>query len=455
MKFVLNNKIEEIDAPLGSSTLDFLRKKGFTGVKEACHEGECGACMILLGEIEDSTVKYKAVTSCILPLGDIIGKHVVTIEGINQEKLTPIQEAIVEEGASQCGFCTPGFVMSLTGFFLNENFVKEDILTAIEGNLCRCGTYAAIRRAAEKLAEKIEVNDLSYSARINYLIELGVIPDYFKEIPAKLEKLNEKVETNDKGTKIAGATDLLVQREKIENPVFLKQLQIRDDIWEEEGHIYIGALASMEDIRMSEKLNELFDIKNDLAVVSALPIRIRATLGGNLVNASPIGDLTIYFLGLGAEISLRKGEKSRILPLKDFYKGYKQMDLEEGEVVEWLRIKSKKRFFNFEKVAMRKYVDIASVNSAISFEKAENKIKNVHLSVGGVAPVPKYLEKTSNFLNDKEVNSEVVREALEIADSEISPISDVRGSAKYKRLLVRQLIIAHFMTLFPEMEVKL
>ncbi|UJG43452.1 MAG: FAD binding domain-containing protein [Candidatus Heimdallarchaeum endolithica] len=455
MKFILNNKIEEIDAPLGSSTLDFLRKKGFTGVKEACHEGECGACMILLGEMKGSIVKYKAVTSCILPLGEIIGKHVVTIEGINQEKLTPIQEAIVEEGASQCGFCTPGFVMSLTGFFLNENFVKEDILTAIEGNLCRCGTYAAIKRAAEKLAEKIAVDNLNYSARINYLIELGVIPDYFKDIPAKLEELNEKLETNDKGIKVAGATDLLVQRKEIGKPVFLNQMEIRDDIWEEEEYIYIGALASMEDIRLSKKLNELFDIKNDLTVVSALPIRIRATLGGNLVNASPIGDLTIYFLGLGAEISLRKGEKRRIIALKDFYKGYKQMDLEEGEIVEWLRIKSIKRYFNFEKIAMRKYVDIASVNSAISFEKEENKIKNVHLSIGGVAPVPKYLEKTSSFLNDKKVNSEVVNQALEIADSEISPISDVRGSAKYKRLLVRQLIIAHFMALFPKMEVKL
>ncbi|RLG11546.1 molybdopterin dehydrogenase, partial [Candidatus Pacearchaeota archaeon] len=278
---------------------------------------------------------------------------------------------------------------------------------------------------------------------------------YFNDIPAKLEELNEKLETNDKGTKVAGATDLLVQREKIEKPVFLNQMEIRDDIWEEEEYIYISSLVSMEDIRLSKKLNELFDMKNDLTVVSALPIRIRATLGGNLVNASPIGDLIIYFLGLGAEISLRKGEKSRIIALKDFYKGYKQMDLEEGEIVEWLRIKSIKRYFNFEKVAMRKYVDIASVNSAISFEKEENKIKNVHLSVGGVAPVPKYLEKTSSFLNDKEVNSEVVNQALEIADSEISPISDVRGSAKYKRLLVRQLIIAHFMALFPKMEVKL
>ena len=455
MKFILNQQIVEVDAPLGSSTLDYLRRKGLTGVKEACHEGECGACMILLGELDGTVVKYKAVTSCILPLGEVIGKHVVTIEGLNQKDLNPIQEALVEHGAVQCGFCTPGFIVSLTGFFLNEEFNKLDILTAIEGNLCRCGTYAAMRRAAEELAEKIRINNLDYKERVPLLVKMGVLPNYFLEIPKRLQELNQIIEETAKGTFVAGATDLLVQNEIIEQPVFLSKSDLRNDVWVEGEYLYIGALATMEDIRLSNELNSLFNIKEDLAVVSAFPVRQIATLGGNLVNASPIGDFTIYFLGLDAEIGLVKENNTRIIKLKDFYLDYKKMDLKDGEKVAWLRIKNKKRYFNFEKVAQRQYVDIASVNTAISFELENGILKDVHISAGGVAPVPKYLAQTSAFLEGKEVIPKIIEEAARIMDSEISPISDVRGTAEYKRLLLRQLLYAHFITLFPELEVVL
>ncbi|GAH87521.1 unnamed protein product, partial [marine sediment metagenome] len=169
----------------------------------------------------------------------------------------------------------------------------------------------------------------------------------------------------------------------------------------------------------------------------------------------PIGDLIIYFLALDAEISLKNERDRRIIKLRDFYIDYKVMDIEEGEIVEWLRINNKEKLFNFEKVARRKYMDIASVNSAISFDLNNDKIQNAHLSAGGVAPVPKYLEKTSNYLENKKISEDIIKEAVKIADSEISPIDDVRGSARYKRLLLRQLIYAHFLTLLPELEVLL
>ncbi|MHA1419060.1 MAG: FAD binding domain-containing protein [Candidatus Heimdallarchaeaceae archaeon] len=456
MKFVLNQEIVVIDESLGNSTLDFLRKKGMKGVKEACHEGECGACMVLLGELKDKNVEYKAVTSCILPLGEIVGKHVVTIEGLNQDKLSPIQQALVDEGASQCGFCTPGFVVSLTGFFLNEKLEKKDILTSIEGNLCRCGAYAAIIRSTEKLAKEISVEDKKSKERIQQLIEIGILPAYFLGIPNQLEKLKELSEINlqEKGKYVAGATDLLVQHESLSDPIFLSEKKLSGISLDGE-YIYIGATTSMEDIRTSEELNSLLDTKQDISLVSAFPIRLQATLGGNLVNASPIGDLIIYFLALDADISLKNEKDRRIIKLRDFYKDYKIMDINEGEIVEWLRINSKERFFNFEKVARRKYMDIASVNSAISFDLNNDIIQNAHLSAGGVAPVPKYLEKTSNYLENKKISEEIIKEAVKIADSEVSPIDDVRGSARYKRLLLRQLIYAHFLTLFPELEVSL
>ncbi|MCG3260931.1 MAG: FAD binding domain-containing protein, partial [Candidatus Heimdallarchaeota archaeon] len=306
MKFVLNQEIMVIDESLGNSTLDFLRKKGMKGVKEACHEGECGVCMVLLGELKDKNVEYKAVTSCILPLGEIVGKHVVTIEGLNQEDLSPIQQALVDEFASQCGYCTMGFVVSLTGFFLNEKLGKGDILTSIEGNLCRCGAYAAIIRAAEKLAKEISVEDKESKERLQKLIEERIVPAYFSDIPNQLEELKESSETKliKEGTYVAGATDLLVQQESLSDPLFLSEKEL-SGINIDGDYIYIGATTTMEDIRISEELNALFDTEQDISLVSAFPIRLQATLGGNLANASPIGDLIIYFLALDAEISLK------------------------------------------------------------------------------------------------------------------------------------------------------
>ncbi|MHA1396848.1 MAG: 2Fe-2S iron-sulfur cluster-binding protein, partial [Candidatus Heimdallarchaeaceae archaeon] len=206
MKFILNQRIVEIDEPLGKPTLDFLRSIGVKGVKEACHTGDCGACMILLGELKNDTVTYRATTSCILPLGEIAGKHVVTIEGLNQEKLNPIQQALVDKGGSQCGFCTPGFVISLTGYFLNEHFDKIDILSSIEGNICRCGAYASIIRAAQELEKTIKIEENSLKNRIDILIEAKVLPPYFSSIPEKLKELKEwsVLNSKEKGTYVAG-----------------------------------------------------------------------------------------------------------------------------------------------------------------------------------------------------------------------------------------------------------
>ncbi|MHA1222204.1 MAG: FAD binding domain-containing protein [Candidatus Heimdallarchaeaceae archaeon] len=456
MKFILNQRIVEIDEPLGKPTLDFLRSIGVKGVKEACHTGDCGACMILLGELKNDTVTYRATTSCILPLGEIAGKHVVTIEGLNQEKLNPIQQALVDKGGSQCGFCTPGFVISLTGYFLNEHFDKIDILSSIEGNICRCGAYASIIRAAQELEKTIKIEENSLKNRIDILIEAKVLPPYFSSIPEKLKELKEwsVLNSKEKGTYVAGGTDLLVQHKSIADPIFLSNKKFRG-IWLEDNFIYIGASTSTEEIRLSDELNTLLDIQNHLSLVSSLPIRQQASLGGNIVNASPIGDLTIYFLALDAEIGLLKNGNRRTIKLRDFYKGYKILDLEEGELVEWLRIRNEKRLFNFEKVAKRRYDDIASVNSAISLKMDGKRIIEGHLSAGGVAPVPKYLEESSKFLENKEISAHLIQEVKEVIDTEISPIDDVRGSAKYKRLLLKQLVVAHFVSLFPELEVEL
>ncbi len=452
MKFILNQTIVETSESPGTHTLDFIRKLGVKGVKEGCHEGDCGACMVLIGELKRDKVRYRAINSCLLPLGKIEGKHVVTVEGINLEELNPVQQAIADEGGSQCGYCTPGFVIALMAYFINEDFKNADIITAIEGNICRCTGYNSILRSAEIASKKISALEDS-KGRIQALIEAHYLPSYFLEIPEKLKKIQVKSELK-KGTYVAGGTDLFVNRQTVDNPVFLSELGL-DRIWSDNEFVYVGGAAEIESIRISEELNALFDTAKHLARVSTLPIRQLASIGGNVVNASPIGDLTIYFLALDADISLQFNGTSRIIKLKDFFKGYKILDLKEGEILEWFRIRKEKKMLSFEKVAKRMYMDIASVNSALSLKLEDNKIKEPHLSGGGVGPIPMYLEKACNFLENKEISAEVIKEAARIADTEISPIDDIRGSAKYKRLLLRQLIYAHFVKLFPDLEVSL
>ncbi len=453
MKLILNQKVLETSESPSFHTLDFLRKIGIKGVKEGCHEGDCGACMVLVGEHREGRVKYKAMNSCILPLGKIEGKHVVTIEGINlEENLNPVQQALFDEGGVQCGYCTPGFVIALMAYLMNKALENTEIITAIEGNICRCTGYNSILRAAEIASKKISALDDS-KGRIASLIEANYLPSYFSEIIKLLEEIQTEPQPK-KGTYVAGGTDLFVNRQTVENPIFLAELGF-DKIWSDDDYVYVGAAADIESIRTSVELNALFETDKHLARVSSLPIRQQATIGGNVVNASPIGDLTIYFLALNAEIGLVLGDDKRIMKLKDFFKGYKILDLKDGEILEWFRIRKEKKLLSFEKVAKRMHMDIASVNSALSLKIKEKKIKEPYLAGGGIGPIPMYLEKASQFLEDKEISSEVVKEAARIADKEISPIDDVRGSAKYKRLLLRQLIFAHFVKLFPELEVSL
>lgn len=479
IKFLINDREVETSAPAGTVTLDFIRAQKLPGTKEGCREGECGACTVLLGELKDNVVQYKAVASCLLPLGELAGKHILTVEGINipgtEVALTPIQQALTDEGASQCGFCTPGIVMSLTGFFLTSAALDyRNAIDALDGNICRCTGYLPIRRAAQKLCAMFSPQLDANKNRIRQLVEWSILPAYFLQIPERLAALKnqepldarERVFASpDAGIIVAGATDLYVQKPGAlldENLRFISRRADLAYIRERNNMIYIGAGTTMEEMKHSPLINELFpNMKNYLNMVSSTIMRNRATLAGNIVNASPIGDLTIMLLALNTVIGLSGNSTLREIPLKHFFKGYKQLDLEEGEIVRFIRFpvpapgKGLRFHFHFEKVSQRKHLDIASCNTAISLGTNGNAVYNVRLSAGGVAPIPLFLEKTCAFLEGKEITTDTLREAVKIMNSEISPIDDVRGSAQYKTLLLRNLLFAHFITLFPEKESKI
>ncbi len=502
IEFILNNQDIQTDLPSGMTVLDFVRyRQNLKGTKIGCREGDCGACTFLVGELIDDQVRYRSMTSCLIPLANAAGKHVVTIEGINPTdgSLTPVQQAMVDESGTQCGFCTVGFVMSLTGHCLdsfssphvgNGSLLPRDAaVSAIDGNICRCTGYKSIERVAARLCSQAEPSASAGGMTVAH--EPRVVPKYFDDIARRLSDLADRLRPSQPLTRsvppfVAGGTDAYVQRHEeladggAEHLFYNERLR---GIREVGDYVEIGASATVTDLLESPVMNTVFpDLYKHLKLVSSTPIRNMATLAGNFVNASPIGDMTVWFLALDASILLnslpyergvdaalggRGGSLVREIPLADFYLGYKQLAKNDNEIVTAIRFK--KPFgdfrFNFEKVCKRTYLDIASVNTAISLKLYESgppvpellkskvkdqrpKIQTAHVSAGGVAPIPLYLRKTSAFLNDKDLSEETIEFALEIIRDEISPISDVRGSEDYKRLLLGQLFRAHFVELF-------
>jgi xanthine dehydrogenase small subunit len=402
-----------------------------------------------------------------MPLGNAHHKHIVTIEGINPPTggLNPVQQAMADAGATQCGFCTPGFVMSLAGFCLsNKEATQQSAIAAIDGNICRCTGYKSIERAAETISEIMKERKDEDAAQ--FVAKKKILPGYFALVKEKLSSLITKTDGELYAEKeiiqlVGGGTDLYVQKHDE-----LKDAAIRfmfdqpglNNISKEENKCIVGPSATVSDLKESPIFNKAFpEFHRYAKLVSSTPIRNMATIGGNFVNASPIGDFTIFFLALDAQIVLSNGKAKRELPLRKLYKGYKQLDKTADEYIQkiWFELPEENTFFNFEKVSKRTHLDIASVNTAIFISMNGKNIVDAGISAGGVGPIPMYLQKTAEFLKGKPVSEELVHEAIEIAQSEISPISDARGAKEYKRLLLSQLIKAHFITLFPELRTEI
>jgi len=457
LHLILNDQPVRIDQPPGLTVLEFLRDTvRLTGTKTACWEGDCGSCQVLLGESVAGGMRYDAVNSCILPLGDLAGRHLVTIEGLNGAGLNPIQRALVECGAVQCGFCTPGLVVALTGYLLNARSIDPPTaVAALGGNLCRCTGYGAIRVAVQELCRRFQ--GLAGADRLPALIASGVLPACFATIAERLAPLSPPDRPVTAGAVlVAGGTDLFVQRPEQMRQADCRFLSREGDlrgIAMESGWCAIGAATTVAEIRESPLLQACCpSLREDFDLFCSPPVRRRATLAGNLVNASPSGDLIIYFLALDAVLELTDGRNSRRLRLQDFYPGYKQTAKRPDEWITRIRFQppGPAQRFSYEKVGKRRHLDIASVNTALSITLAGGRIASVRLAAGGVAPVPLLLADAAAVLLGQPLTAATVRAAATAAQREIAPISDGRGSADYKRLLLRQLLYAHFLKLFPE-----
>ena len=462
IRFILNEKEISTELPQGITLLDFIRYHAqLKGTNIGCREGDCGACTVLVGELVEEKVRYRSVTSCLMPLGNAAGKHIVTIEGINSEGLNPIQQAMADEGGTQCGFCTPGFVMSLAGYCLSgKDATQQNAVASIDGNICRCTGYKSIERAAARITELLAGKNQTEPAE--FVASEKILPAYFTSVKGWLDALNSEVvrQQNNQSPDqqisfLSGGTDLYVQKHDSMPYASIELLQDRQllkGISVDGGRCVMGASTTVTDLCESAIIVKYFhEFQKYARLVSSTPIRNMATLAGNFVNASPIGDFTIFFLALDTTLILSDGQNSREVALRNFYKGYKQLEKRPEEFIEkiFFLLPGKNSKFNFEKVSKRTHLDIASVNTAFQVSYDRSDITHAALSAGGVGPVPLYLSETSKYLAGKKLNVETIDGAVNVAQSEISPISDARGSADYKRLLLSQLIRAHFLELFP------
>jgi xanthine dehydrogenase small subunit len=467
-EFILNDRTVQTEIAHGTTLLDVIRyQEHLPGTKIGCREGDCGACTVLVGSLRNGQVEYRSMTSCLLALANVHGKHVVTVEGLTgplghgaeTEKLSPVQQAMIDQGATQCGICTPGFVVSLSGCCLSREAVTPELaIRSIDGNICRCTGYKSIERAAAVVAGQLAGKDVADP--VAWSVRNGFLPAYFLDIAARLQAITPVASncqaTSGRPITLGGGTDLYVQQHDTLHHGALHTL-LHDDglngIRTEGDECIIGGATVANELLHSPVLRAHFpQLEKHLLLVSSTPIRNMGTVAGNFVNASPIGDLTAFFLAQDSTIELGRGDSSRRIKLRDFFLGYKQLDKQPDEVITSVRfmLPTKHTRFNFEKVSKRTYLDIASVNSAARFEMDGTVIREAHLSAGGVGPTPNYLARTSAFLAGKEPRPALVREAVEVMYAEIAPISDARGTADYKRLLLRQLLFSHFLELFPQ-----
>ena len=464
IRFLLNRDVVETDAPPGLLALDWLRRQQrLCGTKEGCKEGDCGACGVLVGELlgdpAAGRMRYLPMTSCLLPLAQLEGRHLVTIEGIDLGggRLNPVQAAIVEQGASQCGFCTPGIVLSLTALLMKEGhgspaLPEREVALGLSGHLCRCTGYRSLKEAGALALGAIKKRGVAA------LVEAGALPAYFAEIPARLATLagTSAGEAEVPGEVfVAGGTDLYVQQGEdlparkvapVSRPASETLVRRQGD------RLHIAAAATFQELaENAELVAALPGLPEWMDEIASWQIRNRATLGGNIVNASPIGDLSILFLALRADLLLEKAGVARSLPLREFYLGYKKIALEAGELLREVTIEVPEgRVVGWEKVAKRPSLDIASVNLTFTFRQdGEQRLRDVGIAVGGVAPVPLALVRCEALLEGQKLDFDLCRRLFALAQEEIAPISDVRGSADYKRLLVRQLLIAQLTRHFP------
>ncbi|AYG69174.1 MULTISPECIES: xanthine dehydrogenase small subunit [unclassified Rhizobium] len=468
LRFILNGQDVALSNVAPDQTLlDWLRlSRSLKGTKEGCAEGDCGACTVLVGRLTPAGgLVYEGVNACIRFLGSLDGCHIVTVEHLtaSDERLHPVQQAMIDFHGSQCGFCTPGFVMSLYGLWMQTpNPTDQQIETALQGNLCRCTGYEPILRAARAISSYGGTeNDPLLIERETMVARLKALADGARVeigegrhrliVPAGLDDFASALEASPTATVVAGSTDVGLWVTKhmrdISPVIFIAGLQELKSIGVKDDVITIGAGITYSEAiaTLSRHIPALGPL---IARIGGQQVRNMGTIGGNIANGSPIGDTPPPLIALGTSLTLRKGETRRTIALEDFFIAYGKQDRKPGEFVEAVHIPVPAAGENFAvyKVTKRRDEDITATLGAFRLQlAADGTVAGIWIAYGGMAATPKRAFAVEQALLGQPWNEKTVETAMEKYAEDYAPLTDMRATAEYRALAAKNLLLRFYL----------
>ncbi|MEK7485751.1 MAG: xanthine dehydrogenase small subunit [Planctomycetota bacterium] len=470
ISFIFDGKLTEISFPnpqgytVTTTVLNYLRSlPHFKGTKEGCAEGDCGACTVVIGEAESNKIAYRAVDSCLIFLPMLHGKQLITVEqlatGALFGDLHPVQKAMVETNGSQCGFCTPGIMMSLFALYKNHHSPSREIIEDyLTGNLCRCTGYKPIIEAAEKSCVYNAVDSFSQE-ELKTFKRLESIPQYSLQLQTSQEKyfrpitLSEALDLKNQYPEalfMSGATDIALrvtkQHQVLPEIIDLSAITELKHVLETSEFLTLGAGLNLNQVsQLAEK--HFSALTQMLSVFGSRQIRNLATLGGNLGTSSPIGDTPPVLIAYNATVWLEsKKNGRREVKLDEFFKAYRETARQKDEILVSIQIpkisSSENVIVKSYKISKRKDLDISTVSGGFRLERnSQNQVTAIKLAYGGMAAMTKRASKTEDFLLGKKWCRPILIESFPLLDEDFTPISDVRGSAKMRSIGAKNLLL--------------
>ena len=474
LRFIYNNNIFEINNPNPNETLlNFIRndlKKN--GTKEGCAEGGCGACTVVLGSLEKNTIKYQSINACIVFLPTIHNKQLILIEDLQENKNTlhPVQESMLNFNGSQCGFCTPGFIMSLFAMYKNNYTYSEKIIKdSIAGNLCRCTGYKPIMEAAKSLNNKSKYD--KFSKKQNIIINLlKKIKKKDKTLiinnnnnkyyaPKKIIELKNLLKKYPDSRILSGGTDLSLEitklRKTLNSIIYIGAINELNFIKKNDRYIEIGSCTPL--IIFEKYIEKIFpDFYEILQRYGSTQIRNTATIGGNIATASPIGDTLPILLSLNAKIKIVDYKKELIMPLKEFFLGYRKTKLNNNQFIKSIIIPiENRRIIKSYKISKRIDDDISSVCGAFNLKIKNNIISSILIAFGGMSVIPKRAINCEKFLTNNEFSKNSIINAQQILEKDFSPIDDMRASSRYRMEIAKNLLLKLYLEIKNKQNIRI
>ena len=460
IQFLLNNKIHKIKNPDPNKTiLNYIRddlKK--TGTKEGCAEGGCGACTIVLGELDKGKMNYKSINACISFLPILNGKQLILVEDLaDSNKPHIVQEAMVKFHGSQCGFCTPGFTMSLFSMYKNYKSINNEVVEEVlSGNLCRCTGYRPIIEAAKSLNNKKDYDQFRRNQNETISL-LRKIKDVDVEInyqgkkyfaPKTIPNLKKLLKKYPNAKILSGGTDLSLEvtkfRKEIKIIISLNSIKKLNFIKKGKNLLEIGATTSLFEFQNLIK-KYFMDFYDVLKRYGSLQIRNVGTIAGNIATASPIGDMLPLLLSLDAKIVIHGTNKKKIYSLNQFFISYRKTKLKKGEFIYSIKIPlNRENVFKAYKISKRFDDDISSVCGSFSFLIKKNRITKAAIAYGGMSEIPKRALTIEKNLINSEFSENTFSRAVDLMNKDFSPLDDMRASKNYRLTVAKNLLLKAF-----------